>query len=808
MKQHGVGDALRTKRVVNVGVIVVLLVVLVLGVTWMSGSSVSVRTAIRKLGVRAARGVTTTRQGVAGGSLLFADSGATKTRTRGSGGVVGMCSNSSTDAETCDSNPLLMKSDFPLWASIKPEHVEPAMTAVLDELEAGLASLEESLASAEKSGTLTLDQVVPPLEKLSDPLGRVWGQVNHLKGVADSEELRAAHEKMQPRVVEVSQRISSSAPIYAAFKALRDGKAGQSWEAFSEAEQRVIEGAVKDAELSGVGLEGDAKTRFVEIKTRLSKLSTSFSNNLLDATKAFKELITDPADVDGLPTTALELASETAKKNGHEAATAEAGPWMFTLDAPSYIGVMQHAKNRALREKVYRAYLTRSSDKSTAENDKDNAEIIDEILTLRKERAALLGYDNHAEVSLATKMATLDRAQSLLEDLRARSWNAATKDLTEVREFATSKGVTEELRQWDVSYWAERLREERFDLKDEELRPYFQLPAVMDGMFALASRLFDVTIKPAPGKSEVWNKDVQFFEITSSKGEPVAYFYLDPYSRPEEKRGGAWMDEVVTRSKVLAPVGHDVRLPVAHMVCNGTPPTETKPSLMTHREVETLFHEFGHALQHMLTTQSMVSVSGINGVEWDAVELPSQFMENWCYHKPTVMGFTKHYKTGEQLPDAMFDKLVAARTYRAGSMMLRQIHFAITDLELHTAFTPGKGETVFDVDRRIAKKTMVMQPIDDDRFLCGFAHIFAGGYSAGYYSYKWAEVLSADAFEAFEDAGLDDDQAVRSTGLRFRDTVLSLGGGKPPLDVFTAFRGREPSTDALLRHNGLLATAA
>jgi len=564
-----------------------------------------------------------------------------------------------------------------------------------------------------------------------------------------------------------------------------------------------VDKEIKSAKLSGIALEGEAKERFNEIQKDLSALSTSFSNNLLDSTKAFEKLITEKSGVAGLPQSALDLAANTATKKGHEGATAENGPWMFTLDAPSYMAVVQHAQNRVLREEVYKAYLTRASS-----GDKDNAPLIDRILALKLEKAQLLGFANHAEVSLSSKMATYDSAVGLLEDIVSKSYDSAKADLESVKAFASEAGAPEAeegLKHWDMSFWAERQREALYDLKDEELRPYFQLPAVLDGLFKLATSLFGVKITPADGESEVWHQDVRFFKLEdATNGETLAHFYLDPYSRPEEKRGGAWMNDVQGRSSALAPTGTACRLPIAHMVCNQSPPVGDKPSLMSHREVETLFHEFGHALQHMLTTQTCGLVSGINNVEWDAVELPSQFMENWCYHKPTLQSIAKHFETGEVLPDALFEKLVAARTFRAGSMMLRQCHFALTDLKLHTSYTPGGEQTVFDIERKVAEKTCILQPLPEDRFLCGFSHIFAGGYSAGYYSYKWAEVLSADAFGAFEDAGLDDEAMVVSTGRRFRDTVLSLGGGRDPLSVFVDFRGREPSADALLRHNGLL----
>ena len=527
-------------------------------------------------------------------------------------------------------------------------------------------------------------------------------------------------------------------------------------------------------------------------------------------------------DVAGLPTSALEQAAQTAKsRGGHENATADEGPWMFTLDAPSYMAVRSHAENRALREKVYRAYLARASQffapfaESAAKSEKkvgDNAPLIERILTLRQEKAKLLGYDNFAEVSMAKKMATLETAESLLEDIRAKAKPAAERELEEIRAFAAERGASEAstgLMQWDVGFWSERLREAKYELKEEDLRPYFQLPAVIDGMFELAGTLFGVRVEPADGEVEVWHPDVRFFKVLDAQtGSPRAYFYLDPYTRPSEKRGGAWMDDVVGRSAAMAAPGASVRLPTAHMVCNGTPPVGDKPSLMTHNEVTTLFHEFGHALQHMLTTEDAGPVAGINQVDWDAVELPSQFMENFCYDKKVLKKIGKHHETGEPLPDDLFEKLVKSKNFGSGTRYLRQCHFAMTDLELHARYAPGEGaDAVFAAEARIAEKTMLMPAIAEDRFLCGFGHIFAGGYSAGYYSYLWAEVLSADAFGAFEEAGaLEDDATLSATGAEFAGTVLAMGGGAAPMEVFKAFRGREPSVEALLRHNGLVAT--
>eukprot|EP00878_Enallax_costatus_P002366 GHUV01002542.1.p1 GENE.GHUV01002542.1~~GHUV01002542.1.p1 ORF type:complete len:832 (+),score=220.74 GHUV01002542.1:594-3089(+) len=692
-------------------------------------------------------------------------------------------------------NPLLADVVFPLYDQVTAEHVVPGMRALLAQLHKEIDGLEASVEP-------TWHGLVEPLEKLTDRHQRTWGIVSHLKGVKDSDALRKAVEEVQPENVALGLRLSQSKPLYQAFKALKDGPV---WETLNEAQQRVVDIELRDFVLGGVALEGEQKERYNAIQQELAQLSTKFSNNVLDATKAYKKVITDPAEVDGLPPTALGLAAQQARSEGHEGATAEKGPWLLTLDFPSYYPVMTHCKNRALREEMYRAYITRAS-----AGDLDNTPIIEKILQLRQEKAELLGFKSFAELSMASKMATFDKAEDLLEELRSSSYSAAQTDLDDVKQFAGSRGFTEDPLWWDVAFWAERLREDKYDLKDEELRPYFALPEVLGGLFKVAKRLFDVDIVPADGEVPVWHPDVRFFKVMQGAA-PRAYFYLDPYSRPAEKRGGAWMAEVVGRSRlfIAAPgaAPGSPRLPVAHMVCNQSPPVDGQPSLMTFREVETLFHEFGHALQHMLTTVNEGLVAGIRGVEWDAVELPSQFMENWCYDRPTLYSFAKHYQTGEPLPEDMFKRLKEAKTFRSGTMMLRQVHFSTIDLELHSRFTPGSGESVFDRDAQVAKKTQVMQPFPEDRFLCSFSHIFAGGYSAGYYSYKWAEVLSADAFGAFEEAGLDNDDAVVTTGRRFRDTVLALGGSKAPEKVFEMFRGRQPSTEPLLRHNGLLAAA-
>jgi oligopeptidase A len=693
---------------------------------------------------------------------------------------------------TVTDNPLLIGKGLPPFDAIKPEHIVPSMTQLL-------AELDEELTSLEAKVTPTWSGLVEPLDRLGERLTWSWGIVSHLMGVKNSPELRTAYETVQPQVVQFSNKLSQSQPIYKAFKALREA---DTWNNLEPAQQRIVEAAIKNAELSGVGLEGEKRNRFNEIQMELAELSTKFSNHVLDATKAFSLKLSSKDEVDGLPPSLLSLAAQAARAAGEEGATPENGPWLITLDFPSYAPFLQHSTRRDLREKLYKAFISRASS-----GELDNNPLIERILELRKEQAALLGFNSYAEVSLASKMApNVEAVEALLEELRRASYDAAAKDLEELKAFAASKGAQEanNLQPWDISFWAERQREEKFAFSAEELRPYFPLPQVLEGLFGLVKRLFGITVTAADGQAPVWHEDVRYFQIADETGTPIAYFYLDPYSRPAEKRGGAWMDDCMGRAKLTENGTTTTRLPVAYLVCNQTPPIDGKPSLMTFNEVETLFHEFGHGLHHMLTKVDYLGASGINNVEWDAVELPSQFMENWCYDRPTLMGMAKHYETGEPLPEHYYQKLLAARHYMSGSVMLRQLHFSFVDLELHHRYVPGGDETPSDVRSRIAKTTTILPPLPEDAFLCAFGHIFAGGYAAGYYSYKWAEVLSADAFAAFEEAGLENEDAIASTGKRYRDTVLALGGSLHPMDVFKAFRGREPSTEPLLRHSGLV----
>mmetsp|Transcript_10774 Transcript_10774/g.15722 ORF Transcript_10774/g.15722 Transcript_10774/m.15722 type:complete len:753 (-) Transcript_10774:85-2343(-) len=711
-------------------------------------------------------------------------------------------------------NALLEQDNLPNFASIEPDQLSPAVSQLVEKLEKDFTSFESNISS--HSYSPQYDDILPELEKMQFPLGYVWGVAGHLNGVKNSDELRTAYESAQPSVVTTMSKFSQSRPLFEALSAIEKewGSADEADDFHTQQKRRAVENNLRAMKLGGVGLEGDAKERFNEIKLRLAEISTAFSNNVLDTTKAFHLDVENPDDLENVPTSAKAMwannyATATSTDESKVEADVENGPWRITLDMPSYIPALTHIPNREIREKVYKASLTRASEftKTTDDSDKNNVPLIYEILKLKKERAEMLHFEHAAEMSLASKMApSVDSVVDLSNLILEKALPAALRELDEITALARTRGgdeYTEEnlekLMSWDMSFWSERLKESKFDLKEEELRPYFALPQVLDGMFSLVERLFNIEVKKADGETEVWNEDVGFFNVydVDSK-EKIASFYLDPYSRPADKRGGAWMDVCVGKSEA---VGRDI--PVAYLTCNGSPPVDGKPSLMTFREVETLFHEFGHGLQHMLTKASVGDVAGINGVEWDAVELPSQFMENWLYDKKTIFGFAKHYETGEALPEDIFQKLKDQKNFGAGMMSCRQILFGLLDMELHSNFD-AETESIFDVHRRIASKcTPYSLPLSEDRFLCTFSHIFAGGYSAGYYSYKWAEVMSADAFGAFEDVGLENEEKVKEVGRKFRDTVLSLGGGVEPMAVFKQFRDREPSPEALLRHNGL-----
>lgn len=692
---------------------------------------------------------------------------------------------------TGEANPLHLHGALPRFDLFATEQVVPGIRALLAELDADLARLEADIDA-------TWSGLIDPLETISDRLGFAWGIVGHLMGVQNSEKLREAHSSVQAEVIGFGLRLAQSRPV---FEALEGLQASDSFAALEPAQQRIVKSLLREARHAGVGLADAERARFNEIQAELAELGTRFGNHVLDATKAFGLVLNDADQIAGAPESLRQLAAQNALAQGDESATPEDGPWRITLDGPVLLPFLEHGERRDLREQLYRAYVTRAG-----EGELDNTPLIERILALRQEMAGLLGFESYAELSLDSKMApSVTVVDELLEQLRSASIDAAHKDLATLQRDANQRGLSGELRLWDVGFYAERLREERFDYSEEQLRPYFPMPRVLDGLFALAGRLFGVSIEAADGETSVWHPDVRFFRVRDESGKPLAAFFLDPYSRPGDKRGGAWMGECLGRTSGGA---EGPREAVAYLVCNQTPPVGGRPSLMAFDEVLTLFHEFGHGLQHMLTRVDYGLASGIRNIEWDAVELPSQFMENWCYQRETLLGLSGHFETGEPLPVELFEKLDAARTFRAGSGMLRQLYLATLDMALHRQDLAKSNESIFDVQRRVAERTTVLAPLAEDRFLCSFGHIFAGGYAAGYYSYKWAEVLSADAFSAFEDAGLEDAGAVSETGRRFRETVLALGGGTPPMEVFKAFRGREPSPDALLRHSGLTPASA
>ena len=693
-------------------------------------------------------------------------------------------------AGTMTPSALLRGEGLPEFEAITPELVETSIPELLKELQAELnaleAFLEQRLDQAAADRPIRWSELMDPLQHLGERLRWSWGVVSHLHGVCNTPDLRQAYQNQQQAVVAFSSRAGQSRPIYNALQQLAQT-------ALDPTQQRIVKAECRDMELRGVGLEGADQEAFNATTAELAKLASSFGNHVLDATNGWSLTLSDEDDLDGLPESLRDLLAQAAKEAG------EPG-WRMGLDMPRVIPFLKYSRRRDLRETVYRAQVARAS-----QGDLNNGPLIERILALKLQQAHRLGYSNWAEVSLASKMAgSVAEVEALLDDLRAAAYPVAEQELDTLRDCARRHGAAEadDLKPWDVGYWAEVLRQDSYDLDSEALRPWFPLEQVLQGLFGLCQRLFDIRILSTdPGEAPTWHHDVRYFRVLDgSTGRTLAGFYLDPYSRPGSKRGGAWMDECLGRSTNRR--GEEV-LPVAYLICNQSPPVGETPSLMTFDEVETLFHEFGHGLQHMLTTVERPQAAGINNVEWDAVELPSQFMENWCYDRTTLMGMARHWQNGESLPESEYQKLLAARTFMGGSATLRQVHFALTDLYLHSRWTPDCGQTPEQLRRELARTTTVLDPLPEDAFLCCFSHIFAGGYAAGYYSYKWAEVLSADAFSAFEEVGLNQEEEIVATGRRFRDTVLSLGGSRSPAEVFEAFRGRAPSPAALIRHSGL-----
>lgn len=677
-------------------------------------------------------------------------------------------------------NPLLINAPLPLFSQIKPEHVEPAIDQLLTEAR---ATIEELLKTRKN---YSWQKLIEPLDSMDNTLHKAWSPVSHLNAVVNSEELRAAYNACLPKLSDYGTEMGQNKALFNAYRII--AKSSEFAE-FDTAKQKVIRNALRDFRLSGVDLNEDQKQRYKEIAQELSHFTSRYSENILDATNAWSKLITNKADLAGLPESALAQAKQTAESMGEQG-------WMLTLQFPSYIAVMTYADDWILREEVYQAFATRASDQGPQypDQDWDNTVIMEHILALRHEKARILGFANYAEYSLATKMAKKpEEVMNFLDDLASKSWRQARNDFIELKEFALQKYHFGDLEPWDIQYYSEKMRRHHYQLSQEVVKSYFPITRVMPGLFAIVERLYGLQIKEITD-FESWHPEVRFFAIYDKDGQLRGQFYFDLYARPH-KRGGAWMDDCVGRRKVNG----ELQTPVAYLVCNFTPPTADTPALLTHDDVTTLFHEFGHGLHHLLTQIDCLSVSGINGVEWDAVELPSQFMENWCWDKQALGLISGHYETGEPLPDELLEKMLAARNFQSGMMMARQLEFSLFDFRIHRDYDPEKGGRIYDTLNKVRKQVAVVPIAKFNRFAHSFSHIFSGGYAAGYYSYKWAEVLSSDAFSLFEENGIFDEQ----TGHSFLHNILEKGGSEDAMSLFVKFRGRKPNIDALLRHNGI-----
>ena len=679
-------------------------------------------------------------------------------------------------------NPLLQTHTLPPFDAITPEHIEPAITELTD---GGLKALEAQLKALE---SVSWQSLVAPLESRDDQLSQAWSPVSHLNGVANNEALRGAYEKCLAKLSAYSTALGQHEGLYQAYEQLL---ASDEFDQLNQAQQQSIHNAVRDFKLAGVALPADKKARYADIQAKLSKLCNQFSNNVLDATQGWFKHVTENPMLAGLPEQAVAAAAEVAKQKGVEG-------WAFTLDGPVYLTVMTQADNAELRQAMYEGYMTRASDQGPTAGQWDNAQLIEDILKLRQELAQLLGFEFYSQLSIVPKMAeSYEQVLGFLEDLAKKSKPFAEKELEELKAWVSEHYKVSDLNAWDVPYYSEKLKQAKFETSQEALRPYFPLPQVKQGLFELVEQLFDVSIK-SEADVALWHEDASFYRIYRND-QLIAAFYLDAYAR-EGKRGGAWMADCRVRRRTE----DGVQLPVAFLVCNFNAPVGDAPSLLTHNEVTTLFHEFGHGLHHMLTQVDVAAVSGINGVAWDAVELPSQFMENFCWEPEVLEKISKHYETGETLPEAEIQKLLAAKNFQSAMMMVRQLEFAIFDLRLHKEYGEPDFAGVQALLDKVREQVAVFIPPKFNRFQNGFSHIFAGGYSAGYYSYKWAEVLSADAYAAFEEEGIFN----KDTGLRFLHTVLEQGGSYDAMTIFKQFRGREPSIDALMRHSGLTQGAA
>ncbi len=675
-----------------------------------------------------------------------------------------------------ENNPLLHFSGLPKFNKVKAEHVSPAV----DYLLADARKKVETLATAD--GAVTWDSFASKLEDMEERLSRAWSQVGHINAVVNSPELREAYNENLSKLTDFYADLGQDERLYAKFRTLRNSP---SFEALTAAQKKIVENELRDFRLGGAELPPEQKVRFKAIQEELSKLSSKFEENVLDATNDYALYVHDADSLKGIPEDVLQAAADAAKTENKTGCK-------FTLHFPSYLPVLQYADNRELRETLYRAYATRASE--FAKPEWDNTPVIAQILKLRHEAAQLLGFDNYAELSIATKMAdSAQHVESFLKDLAARAKPFALRDKIELDQYAAKLSITD-MQAWDVSYVSEKLREDKYAFSDQEVKQYFPEHKVLAGLFKVVETIFGIHVSRSD--APVWHEAASFYDIKDGKGELIGQFYLDLYAR-NNKRGGAWMDEAITRRKSAG----GLTKPVAYLTCNFSAPIGDKPALFTHDEVLTMFHEFGHGLHHMLTEVDDYSVSGIKGVEWDAVELPSQFMENFCWEWEVLRNMTAHVDSGEQLPRALFDKMVAAKNFQAGMQTVRQIEFSLFDIRLHSEFDPHGVTTALDLIESVRDEVAVVRPPKWNRFPHNFTHVFSGGYAAGYYSYKWAEVLSADVYSMFEEDGV----LSRDTGQRYWQEILAKGGSRSAMESFAAFRGREPSIDALLRHSGMTA---
>jgi len=681
----------------------------------------------------------------------------------------------------CNISINMNSNELPNFTNFKIDEIEKSLTGIISQLETDFDILENKIKKEDNKNNF-YNLTIYEREKIGYSLNNFWSITSHLNSVRNSNDLRIVYEKMLPKIITISNTISQSKILY-------DGLEKSLQQDLTPIQKRIINKELQSMKTDGVNLNDKDKKTFLDISLKLADLSNKFRNNVLDSINNYKMVIdtNDKKNMNKMPESALELFSEKAKTEGYDDTTPKDGPWIVTLDGPSYIAFMTHYPNSDKRKELYKVSIQKAS-----KGDLDNSKLIIDILETKDELSKLLDFKNYVDLSLSEKMASYDEIDKLLNSISKKSITKGKEDYDEIVKYSK----LEKVELWDSTYYLEKMMEDKLKFKEEDLKPYLVFENVLDGLFTLSEKIFNIKIIEVKKGIDVWHPDVKYFNLydVSNLDEHIASFYLDPFVRPGQKKGGAWMDECIGKSKNLN------KFPVAYLILNGTPPLNGKPSLMTLGEMETLFHEFGHGLQHMLTTVDEASSAGISNVEWDAVELPSQFMENWCYHKKTLMSFAKHYQTKEVLPDDLFNKIIKQKTYHVANGINRQIYFSMLDLYIHK----NKITDIHSIQKKISKKYLVKDIDEDDKFLCAFEHIFAGGYSAGYYSYKWAEIMSLDAFSAFEEIDMDNDKEIKKLGLKFRNTILSKGGGTDPLTVFKEFRGREPKTDAFMKNYGLL----